>query len=435
MNPIQIFIAFLNFTFEYDKEYTKELRFVENDICVDTLQLCNIEFSRQHGKIVIDSKILPFSFFEDTIEFITQCTIKSFDKPIIIQKYIEQHSVYFAEEEYILPETSRIIKSTSTDYFFKNAKTFLLSKEFFKNQANLPIGQHDFVDHFSQTSKTITFSSVIEKKKVKFNFPISGVLELNNTIDYSVLFQNFKNLYEENKQYSVFLKKSIIKNLITEEDPYKAFFRDLTKICEEAKIDFNVFIHELSIDSIKAEYKDFKQKYFSSQNEILTKLTTQIIALPISVTGILFGIDKLYNNTIALFIVVFGLVAYFIYVTYLMKIFRSDIYNLFDQSCHDYQQLKNQDFFVTLPNEITYFEKIKNEVLSRLQNLYFLIKMMTVMIWISTGFLIIYTLAKFVQFENEIQVILTTILMSAIFGLLYSSLFFKKNLIENEHII
>ncbi len=426
MNPIELFLFLLDRGFVYDKDNTKELRFTNDADFLQTLHEQGIINVIEHGKIVVESQNLPFAYFEDKIEFIEQSNLLSFNKPVIIKNYSVNQSSYFSDIDYSAFENDQICKPAATDFFFTNAKTFLQSKDFFKNQTVQSNNSFEFVDYFSFSNRSITFSSFFDKKKVKFNFPLAGVIELDPEINYSHLFQEFLDLFEENKQYPVFLKKSLIKFLYNSENSYKSLFLNLTKICDEAKIDFNVFIHELSIDKFKEEYKEYKQKYFSSQNEILTKITTQILALPISITGIVFGIDKLHDNFLALFIVCFGLLSYIVYITFLIKIYSTDVSNLFNQTNHDFKSLEEQVFFKSQPDELEYFENIKISLISRLNNLYYLIKMFVVIIWISISFISLYTISKFVQFQNLSHVLIVSILFASILGLIHSHILFKK---------
>ena len=127
-------------------------------------------------------------------------------------------------------------------------------------------------------------------------------------------------------------------------------------------LNYNVFLHELSLDKIKTDYKEYKQKYFASQNDILSKISTQVLALPISIAASAFSLFNLKGELFPTLIVIFGLVSYIIYVTFIVKIYFSDINNLNILSQRDFQILKIHPFFNENKDELNYFEDIKDNL-------------------------------------------------------------------------
>lgn len=427
MNPLEIFCFLHDNGFSYDQEITKELQLNYSEELKNILENNLISFELQNSKLVINKRNLPFTFFDDTNEFLTQIRLLDFEKPIIINNYQNSLPAYYSD----IYECSKLAKLNYENYLLSNAKTFLASNVYFKSKYDENQLNFEFIDDYSISNGTITFSSLSEKKRIKFLFTPTGTIALNPQIDYTSKFNEFKSLMQESKQYPVFIKRSLIKNLIHSSlNPYLAFFENLDQIINEAKLDFNVYLHELSIDKIKAEYKDYKQKYFSSQNEILNKLTNQIIAVPLSISATVFAISRLEGKVMPLFIVCFGLLCYIGYVSFLIKFFVRDILILHSQASHDYKYLSDQTFFKENKDQLHYFKQVKTSIDDRLHDLYRGLQFFTIIMWFSSTLLLVYILSYFLDFSNYIKDIFIFILPLLLFLYIYSTILFKEKLID-----
>lgn len=425
MNPLELYDELSKFNFTYDIDDTKQLSFEFNENIKRILNDNAIHFEEQNSRIIIEKSNLPFSFFDNKEEFQKQIKIDAFSNPIIIRNYKKSNPIYYSEEF----RSESIQAIDGNDYFIANAKVYLESKRFFSKKFNENENGFEFVDFYSDSSKTITFASISEKKRIKFLFSATGVTEMDSNIDYRSKFEEFKSLMDESKQYPVFIKKSLIKNLVNVEgEPYQQFFRKLDRIILEAKLDFNVYLHELSIDKIKADYKEYKQKYFASQNEILNKLTTQIIALPLSVSGTVFAISRLENNIAPLLIVCFGLLCYVGYVSFLIKFYVRDITTLNKQSTYDYAHLSEQAFFIENKSELSYFHEIKKSIDDRLKDLENGLKIFTIIMWVSSGLIVLYVLHSIFKLNDVFQYILIAAILCFILGCIYSYILFKDKI-------
>lgn len=425
MDPFEIFCYLRDLGFYYDKDASKKIQLNYSDDLKKKLETNSISFENQNSLIEIERTNLPFAFFEDINEFQLQIKLADFEKPIIIKSFSNNNSVYYSEKH----ETSKINKLPFDNFLFQNTKIFLESIAYFKSKYHENELNFEFIDDFSVSNCAITFSSISEKKRIKFMFSPTGVIELKSKDDYTIKFNEFVSLMNESKQYPVFIKKSLIKNLLNSSiNPYITFFEKLDLIILEAKLDFNVYLHELSIDKIKADYNDYKQRYFSSQNEILNKLTNQIIAVPLSISATVFAISRLEGKVLPLFIVCFGLLCYIGYVSLLIKFFVRDIHNLNSQSNHDYKNLSDQSFFRENKNELIYFQHVKTSIDNRLSDLFLGLKYFTVIMWFSSCLLLIYVLSHFIDYSNNIQIFFYLIIPLIIFIYLFSEILFKEKL-------
>ena len=55
---------------------------------------------------------------------------------------------------------------------------------------------------------------------------------------------------------------------------------ELNEITNNARINFEIYLNNLSIDKIRKEYDEYKSKYFKDVSEILNNLTQKIIGFP-----------------------------------------------------------------------------------------------------------------------------------------------------------
>lgn len=430
MNPLELYLFLKKYEFEYDSNNTKVFSLKENELIKLKLNDVKIDYEERNGKIFIEKKNLTFSYFENKTEFKDEVQLSHFDKPLIIGDYFNQNECYFSE----VYENQNIGKASSDDFFISNSKIFLESLDFFINESQKTDNSFDFVDFYSVSSKSLTFNSLSDKKRIKLIHPRVGVLSLDSKIDYSPKFNKLKSLICLNKQFPVFVKRALINSLVSENgDLYLKFFEKIDQITHEAELDYNVYLHELSIDKIKSDYKEYKQKYFASQNEILNKLTSQIIALPFSVSGTVFAISKLEKQVIPMTIVCIALLSYIVYISFLTKVYLKDINSLDIQSKKDYNELLNHLFFQNNKNELDYFKNIKDEINKRLKSLFFSLKAFTLIMWISIGLVVLYILSLIFDIKAGTQFIIIVIIFCAILSIVFSFLFYPKNQLNENN--
>jgi hypothetical protein len=417
----------ITYDFQYDGADTKELQFVNSLDLASFLKDENFEdFEEKQNRICIKRNKLPFVYFNNEDEFINQVKDDDFNKPILIDNYKNNYSHLYFENNftYLNDELSNI-------NLIINGLAVKEVKAFFKDLSNKEKYGIEIVDNYSNSNLIITFISLKDKTKVNLHFKPTGTLKLSNDINYYTKVNSLiKYLVKENKQFSIFLKNSIISNLLFEEkDVFTLFFEKIDKIFYEAKLNYNVFLHELSLDKIKTDYKEYKQKYFASQNDILSKLTTQVVALPVSIAASAFSIYNLKGDIFPTMIIVFGLICYVIYVTFTLSIFYNDIYSLNKLAQRDYTTLKTHPFFVDNPNELSFFDEIKDNIFNRLKSLKIGLNIFVFMVWASFTMLAFYSL-KTLSIELKNPIILFLIIAS-IFTLTYVNLLNKEELENN----
>ena len=417
----------ISFNFHFDSEDTKELQFTDFQNVEAFLKESSFEeYQIKHERLCIKKNDLPFVYFENVNGFVNQIKDKELDKPILINNYKKElQFLYFEKNETYINNVRSDI-----NFLVKNALAVKEIKLLFSDLSNGNKYDIEIVDNYSLSNQVVTFISLKDRTKVNLELKPTGTLILDENIDYYSKIVNLKEyLLQEKKQFSVFLKNSIISNLVYEETrKFELFFEKFDKIFHEAKLNFNVFLHELSLDKIKSDYKEYKQKYFASQNEILSKLTTQVIALPVSLAASAFSLYKLKGEFFLILILYFGLISYVVYITFILTIYFKDVVSLNKLAQRDFNTLKNHLFFINNKEELDYFEEIKNDLFNRLKNLKNGLRIFTIIIWGSSTALFYYGLETFsINIGHKIIPLIITI---SIYSYIYLNFLDKDKLLN-----
>ena len=374
--------------FEYDSDETKELRFEDCTAVREILLKANIEIEEKQQKLCFEKSKLPFSFYSDLVEYKKEVTHHALNKDCVIHLYEGEAYLWY---ELKSDSTFKNRERVEENYVFSNAKTYFNLLNFLRKKSNHVPGESDFTDFFSKTNRKIILASLSNQRRITFVYPQVGLPELDFETDYKCKFEEFRNLFTENKHFPIFLKNSIISTLDNKvKNSFLHFFQHLGKINLDAKLNFNVYLHQLSIDKIKSEYKEYKQKYYNTQSDILSKLSSQVFALPISIAGTAFALYKLEDAKFALVIICLGLIGFIVYLSNLVSIYRNDLKILNQQIQREFETISDQVFFIENPSELKYFKEIKIDLEKRVNKLYTSIKIFSVCIWLSVIFLVIY---------------------------------------------
>ncbi|TBX69625.1 hypothetical protein EZL74_07035 [Flavobacterium silvisoli] len=281
----------------------------------------------------------------------------------------------------------------SSNTLFTNAIIYDEFIRFFSDKSKDENNKFQFVDSFDTNTRKLFFTSSKEPGKLVIGYPLE-LSEFDNQTDYSINFNRLKDAFgPSNKNLPIFIKNEIFRYF---EDKYDnqgfvTLFKDLNKVLNIAEKNYQIYLHDLSLDKIKSDYKEYKQKYFSSQNDILNKITTQVIALPISIAASAFSLYNLKGELFPTLIVCFGLVSYIVYVTFIVRIYFDDITSLNNIAQKDYKTLKDNSFFINNKEDLGYFEEIKNGLFKRLNLLKKGLNIFIFIMWISSLCLVFYS--------------------------------------------
>lgn len=395
----------------------------------DIIELCDeygIENKIQHQKLVLEKDKFPFSFFWSETEFRGEVKESSLKKDVILYRYseLQKELIYDNQDGKTYYDDKEV-----PNYLIYNSKIYFHSKNFFSEQFNA--GEpYEFVDFYSESARKIVFASLTEKRRLTLMFPKAGIPEISTEKNYSNAYNEFLQAFDDgNKHLPTFIKNSMIAHIsLVSGDKYAALLDNLESILTEAKLNFNVYLNELSLEKIKREYKEYKQKYFSQQNEIISKISTQVFALPISIAGSAFAISKLKDSEFALWLILLGLFSFAAYVSSLVNTYWEDVIEIKKNIIGDFQKLQNQQFFQEHSDELVDFTKTKDWINGRAEKLLNRIHLFHWLIWISTIALCVFCLT--ILFEKRLEFYLIISLASAFAFATFDYYFLKNN--ENQ---
>ena len=257
------------------------------------------------------------------------------------------------------------------NFFFSNSNSFNEFIEFIKSQDVDSDEAFHFVDYVNKTNRKIVFTSLSEKGRVIIKY-FNEVHNFDNKINYSVAFDNFKSCFnKENLHLPKFLKNSIIEfsTKSNKEIRIYEFFENLDSIVKTARINFEIYLNNLSIDSIKKDYDEFKSKYFKEISEILSNITQKIIGLPIVVATTLFALQRVEASVEFMIMIIITIFVTNIYLILLLNINFHDLVYVKTVSDRDYKKLISNKFFVIFEEEKKYFTDINDRLVRRIEQL------------------------------------------------------------------
>jgi hypothetical protein len=428
MKNLRHFEKLYNSLLAYRKECDTETEtiIVYNET-IEEIETILPQITKVSGGIEFSLNDLEYCLFFDEIEFKQKWRKAVNSKKDIAILNFGSIPKYYSIEKKICYNNF----SADDSFYFKNLFAYRDFIDFFISKSNGDYSDFQFVDNFDENSRKLFFTSSKEPGKLVISYPVE-LPNFDDTINYSnILIKLISSFEPVNKHLPLFIKNEIFKYFNNKNDctGFVTLFINLKSILALANKNYQIYLHDLSLDKIKTDYKDYKQKYFSSQNEILSKITTQVIALPISIAASAFSLYGLKGEIIPTLIVLFGIVSYIVYVTFILSIYFSDIINLNKLAQKDYNTLKIHPFFLVYIDELSFFNNIKDDLFNRLKSLKMGLNIFTFIMWISSTSLVFFSL-KMLSININI-LIFPFLIISFLFCYIYMN-FLNKEELKNE---
>ena len=263
--------------------------------------------------------------------------------------------------------------------FIVHTKDFLLENTYyyFKTLNHLKANEHKedhlfyFVDHFNSSFRKIIFTSLNKEGKLTITYPI-GIPLLSREISYKTRCEEFYEAFSsQNVHLPKFIKNEMFKTVAKEkiDNRIVVFFDKLDEILIVAKQNFELYINDLSLDKFKIDYIEYKEKYFSQLRDILGKLTTQVIALPLSITAAAFAIYKTSDKPVIFILILISFLLFSLYSFFLIRLYKFDVLDLETSFGRDFKKLSSEDYFIKFPNELISFFQVETSIKNRIKNL------------------------------------------------------------------
>ncbi len=324
----------------------------------------SIEFEKiRTEEINIPYVNLGFHVYQNTIDFLTENNVRKEMNSLIIE--------YNSKPLSKIGDALFLNFQPKDLFFYSNARGYVEFIDFLKSQDQETEDAFHFIDYSNDVNRKIVLTSLTEKSRLILMY-FKQIPIFSDEIDYTTGLNLFKKCFApENHNFPKFLKSSVIKyaSRYEQNDRVKQLFINLHSIVEDAKINFEIYINNLSIDKIRKDYDEYKSKYFDEVSGILKKITQQIIGFPIVIASTLFAIEKIKGNTSFLWILAVVILITTLYLILLLNMNYKDLGYVKQLSNRDYNAIKDNNFFVKFPEQFQTFQKIKSRISSRIENL------------------------------------------------------------------
>jgi hypothetical protein len=308
------------------------------------------------GEVQISLEQPQVTIFLDQDDFGVQVRPQDFYKYLFILTPIDKK---FYAYDYDRKLTFIDFKPVNDNFFFENVWEYYLFLDFLKQQDYQENRPFYFVDHYDDARRQFVFISpkkegklIVSFDKTKPIFPPEKSLK--------PIFDRFRATFgEQNKHLPKFIKYELFSVLakIDRADRMLILIDRLPDMMNTAEQNFEVYLHDLSLDKLKSEYQKSQEDYFTKLRELLGKLITQIFAFPISITATAFATFKVPSSdqpsltNVLLYLIIFSFLIFTGFTAYLLRIQRIDVDELHINFLADFEKLTKNKFFENPINE------------------------------------------------------------------------------------
>lgn len=394
--------------------------FIEIDNNPDAIQKAqelSIHIETIQNRLRLITNTIQTKIFESIDSFLTIKEITENSDFLIIDN--ENAISYFDKTTFVNFEQKE-------NYLISNQQAFLEFLLILKKHESETDDAFHFVDSYNKDLRKISFVSLSDKGRLNITYELKAPLfDPNRNLKKQL--ERFKACFDnENKSLLKFLKSATISTAsnFPAEQRLKMLIESLDEVVEKARINFEVYLNNLSIDKIKKDYDEVKSKYFNSLSDILSKLSNKIIALPIGISATLFAVDKIKDSNFFLLFLLGAIIVTSIYISLLLRIHFKDLNYISKIFHYDYNTLLDNNFFSKYPDEKNLFEEIKKRITDRIKFLKTIIESYYWIMNVANIFISIFILGKLGVVENGL--ILTTI------GLIFTIVLFRNYVLNND---
>ena len=304
-----------------------------------------LSFTDDVDRLILNAKdfldFTPFYCFEEMPKGITKSVFQTsffiFSKTNSLFSYFDYASKKFIFSDNVTQDFIKL--NNQCLYYFRILNSLLNSK---------------FNDHANEANKQLVFYSNANGI-LKINYTIEPILA---NITYSdatlVTFEN----YSTSDIYKTFLINSfysITKN--------RDNILSIGEVIEQLEILINTSYRSQELVSKQFDFEKFKdsllkekEKFFSSIRDILNKIFSQAIGIPISISAAVFSTYKVSDDAIMLLMVWISFVVYTIFYIRIQWIYRADLKEIENDFKLDFEIIEQKS---GLSNEIIQVEKTK----------------------------------------------------------------------------
>ncbi len=315
---------------EINSEGNRFFAKAKNQVSFENLCKTNsLETERQGEKILL--KIKSFLNGIDLISFSELETYFEYDfitKDFVILSNTGEYYYYQAEKKSVEASTS-----ASADFLTKckNIFSYYILYDFLKSE--------DFSDHHNDANSEIVIYS---SSKGIFRIIYDSLPIIEDSKDIAAKITKLISRVEP-VQIRSFFKNALFtfsngKGIIS----INEIINKTDELIDTAERDFELASKQFDFDKFRDSLHKEKEKYFNSIRDIINKIFSQAIGIPISITATVFATYKVNDDNVMLSIV---LSAFLLYVCFYIKIqlvYKADIKELKNDFLNDFEIIKSK---------------------------------------------------------------------------------------------
>lgn len=277
---------------------------------IDKLTNENIMFSKTYDglSIEISESNIGLTCFYNLEEFYRMFNLSILSNNFTILNYQKSFLEYDAKTTTLADHTGLVLNN----YLIRNLNSEYELKLFLINE---------LADYYSDSNTELVFyTSTKGINKIRIT---NAIPSLDPNIDYSVMINEFIERAKD-KKFKVFIKNQLFTNLNgTRTDGFINLIYHLDEILENAQRDYEIYLREFSFDKLKNEFEQQKEKYFGSQREVLTKILSQLLSIPVAISASLFATYRV-QDSFALLVIMLAYDIYAFFIIHIQLILLSD---------------------------------------------------------------------------------------------------------------
>lgn len=402
------------------------LKFNDSQNCHDSRNLLKeIELTEiQKNSFCIYLWQTSFCIFYDVEDYRRRFTKNYYEADnlkvdILILKGDDSKSMIYLKQT---SETLIDSKKDSSNFLFINTIAFFKLIFFLKDNEHKEDKHFYFVDYFNIDYRRIIITSLKKEGKLTIGYPMM-LPDFDNRISIKSQIDRFILAFQE-KQLPKFIKTELFNYLpaYRQEERLEAFIKNLNVIMEKAEQNFEIYLSDLSLDNFKTQFLEFRIKYFNQFRDILSKITTQILAFPLSITASAFATYKTIDSILLCSLIVAAFIVFSIYSLFTLRAHKEDVIEIKKLFEADFKSFSSNPFFIKYPDELKSFQDTNSYIIKRSK---FLIRCIDIYsgVLISTNFLFILFVVTQVLFAKvSISIIVIVALLLFALSIYYSIL-------------
>jgi len=358
------------------------------------------------NQTLFEFRRFPIKLYLNVEHFLKDFTENVLDKDFAILNYSSKAFYYQAG---INSNIKGVYSPLENNYLIENTLAIYKLKKY--------ICSSEFADYNNtQEGEVVFYTSTkgIFRLKYKSFLPFISDTENISLMIYDVL-ERLKD-----KKFVGFLKNACFEsNRLNDNNDFEVLINILKNLVVLADRDYQLYLKNFSFDDFVNKLRIEKDKYFSSNREILSKILSQIISFPVSISAALFASYKIENQNLFLFLII-SFCVYIYYVVHIELAYLLDIRLLKKQLDADFGIIIEKSGFDIV--EINKEKKLIFKKLQESENL--LVIFCGIFIFVSIIFLC-YIYNIMVIYQTSVFIVLL------FFGIVIISKFFDKVLEKN----